>query len=309
MSSARIVGIIVSGTALLMLSFVLLMSGASRAESVTGTWTSTTYGQGYTDSTYPADYFYDAKLVLNSGGSGTFTLKCTAVQDVQPGWEAAYDMVGQSQTVNVDYVVYGSSVTITVHDPYGGSFDLPVTLIGNRLSGSGQYTDQYYTVNSWTMDLTKGGGSSTLGIGGLGGVAGAAALGGFLVGFAASLLPPPRYMGGSIMPPPNAQLGTPYAPSQSLVLNHKISSMANQQPGGVTRPLPDVPRMRMQFDPIQFPNVEMGKTSVVQPTNVNPTDVLSKRACPNCGSTLMVTAGGWSCPFCNRAPPGGLDPQ
>ncbi len=311
MSYMRSVGLVISGGTLLFLSIALFLSGATNAESVSGTWTSTSYGQGYTDDTYPADYFYDAKLVLGVGGSGTFTLKCTDVQNVQPGWEAALDMIGKSQTVNVDYVVYGSSMTITVHDPYGGSFDLPVTVNGNRLSGSGSYTDQYYTVNSWTMDLTKGGGSgagiSGLGVGGLAGAAGAAAVGGFLIGFGVSLIPPPRFMGGSIMPQSNSPLGTPYAPSQSLVLNHQISSMANQPPGSATRPLPDVPRMRMQFDPIQFPNVEMGRTTVVQPTDVHPTDVLSKRSCPNCGSTLMATAGGWSCPFCNRAPPGGLD--
>lgn len=156
------------------------------------------------------------------------------------------------------------------------------------------------------MDVTRGGGSTSFGFSGIAGIAGAAAISGFLVGFAVSLLPPPRYMGGSVMPPSQTTLGTPYAPSQSLVLNHKMSSMADQ-PGGVTRPLPDVPRMRMQFDPIQPPNVEMGKTTEVRPTDVHQTDVLSKRTCPNCGSTLMVTAAGWSCPSCNRAPPGGLD--
>ncbi len=311
MSRARALGLLVSGTVLFAVSLLLFSSGVSTAEGVTGTWTSTVYGEGYTDSTYPADYYYDAELRLSAGGSGTFTLTCSDVLDVQPGWEAAYDMVGKTQTVNVDYVVFGYSVTITVYDPYGGSFDLTVTLNGNRLSGSGSYTDQYYTVNSWTMDLTKGGGSGSIGLGGAGalaGAAGAAALGGFVLGFGVSLLPPPRFMGGSIMPQSNSPLGTPYAPSQSVVLNHQLSSMANQPPGSATRPLPDVPRMQM-FEQMQFPNVEMGRQTVVQPTPIHQTDVLSKRTCPNCGSTLMVTAGGWSCPFCKRAPPGGLDPR
>ena len=306
MSRLARVGLVASGTISIMFCLMLVASGGSRADSVVGTWSSTTSGEGYFDHTYPADFYYDAKLTLNSGGSGSLWLKCTNVVVNQAGWESSLQMIGKSQTVSVNYIVYGSTVTLTIHDNYGGSYVLPVTLSGSRLSGSGQYTDSSYVVNSWTMDLTKGGGSSSLGLPGIGGIAGAAAIGGFLSGFAASLLPPPRSMGGSILPASKTALGTPYAPSQSLVLDHQTSSMANQ-PGGVTRPLPDVPRMRMGPGPIQFPNVEMGKPTEVRPTDLQPTDVLSKRTCPNCGSTLTVTAAGWSCPFCHRAPPGGLD--
>jgi hypothetical protein len=296
-----------SGTVFALLSLMLVSSGGSQAADVTGIYTSTISGEGYFDSTYPADFTYDAKLTLDPGGSGSLWLECTDVVVNVAGWEAALDAIGQSQTVDVDYTVLGSSVTLTIHDNYGGSYVLPVTLDGDRLSGSGQYTDISQVTNSWQMDVTRGGGGSTsLGFSGIAGIAGAVAIGGFLVGFAVSSLPPPRYMGGSIMPPSQTTLGTPYAPSQSLVLDHRMSSMANQ-PGGVTRPLSDVPRMRMQFDPIQFQNVEMGKATDVRPTEVHRTDVLSKRTCPNCGSTLMVTAAGWSCPSCNRAPPGGLD--
>jgi hypothetical protein len=159
------------------------------------------------------------------------------------------------------------------------------------------------------LDVTKSGGGSTAGAPNVGGLAGAAGIGGFLAGFGASILPPPRYMGGSIMRPSKSPLGTPYAPSQSVVLNHQISSMANQNNLGVTRPLPDVPRMQFGPVPIQFPNVQMGQPTVVQPTDIRQTDVLAKRFCPNCGSTLGYTAAGWGCPFCHRAPPGGLDPR
>jgi len=300
MSKGGCLGLLISATAFLLLSLMLVSSVGTEAAGVTGTYTSTTPGHGYFDSTYPADYTYDAKLTLNAGGSGSLWLKCTDVVVNQAGWEAAYDMLGRSQTVDVDYVVFGSTVTITIHDGYGGNYPLSVTSSGNRLSGSGSYTDISYVTNSWQMDVTKGGGGSTsLGLSGIAGIAGAAAIGGFLVGFAVSLLPPPRYMGGSIMPRSNSPLGTPYAPSQS------IGSMANQ-PGGVTRPLPDVPRMHM-FEPMQFPNVEMGRTTEIRPTEIHQTDVLSKRSCPNCGSTLMVTAAGWSCPFCNRPPRGGVE--
>jgi hypothetical protein len=301
---------LISATMFFLVSLMLVTSGGTVAAGVDGTYVSTVPNEGYFDHTYPADYTYDARLTLRAGGSGSLWLKCTDVVVNAAGWEAAYDMLGQSQTVDVDWISLGSSVTITINDNYGGHYPLQVTLNGNRLSGSGSYTDISYSTNSWTMDVTKGGGGSvSLGLSGIAGLAGAAALGGFLVGFAVSLLPPPRKMGGSIMAPNRSPLGTPYAPSQSVVLNHNLSSMANQQyPGGVTRPLPDVPRMRM-VDPIQFPNVQMGTPTTVLPNEVHPTDVLSKRSCPNCGSTLMVTAAGWSCPFCNRAPPGGLDPQ
>jgi len=307
MSERMRLGLLISGISVILLSLLLFISGATIAEDVTGEWRSTISGQGYTDSTYPADFTYDAKLTLNVGGSGSLWLKCTDVDINVAGWESALDAIGKSQTVSVDYTVFGSSVTLTIHDNYGGSYVLRVTVSGNRMTGSGSYVDISYTTNSWTMDLTKDGGLGSIGTPGIGGLATGLAIGGFLVGFAVSIIPPPRFMGGSIMPPSQTTLGTPYAPSQSLVLNHQISSMANQQPGGVTRPLPEPPRMRMQFEPIQFQNVEMGKTNEVRPTGIHQTDVLSKRSCPNCGSTLIATAAGWSCPFCNRAPPGGVD--
>jgi len=306
-SSARSLGLMISGTALIALSLMLLTSSLSYAESVEGTWRSTTPGQGYTDSTWPGDFVFDAILTLKQYGGSSLWLECTDVTVKQQGW-GVEDKLGMTQTVDVDYVVFGSSVTITIYDPYGGEYDLAVTVSGNRMTGSGTYIDIGGTSNSWTMDLTKSGGSGTMSMPGLGGAAGAAALGGFVAGFGASLLPPPRNMGGSIMRPSNSPLGTPYAPSQSLVLNHMTSSMANQRPGGVTRPLPDPPRMQM-FEPMQTPNVQMGQTTQIGPTEIHQTNVLAKRFCPNCGSTLMTTAAGWSCPFCNRAPPGGLDPQ
>jgi hypothetical protein len=306
MSRNWCLGLVVTGAILILLTFVFVACGSARAEDVTGTWTSTVAGEGYFDSTYPADFHYDATLTLNVGGSGSIRLTCSDVDINQPGWESALDGIGKVSTYSLGYTVFGSSVTLKINDGMGGTISLAVTVTGNRMTGSGSYTDRSYVTNSWEMDLTRGGGgSASIGLPGLGGIASAAAIGGFLVGFIVSFLPPPRYMGGSILPQSQTALGTPYAPSQSVVLDHRLSSIANQ-PGGVTRPLPDVPRMRMQFDPIQFPNVEMGRTTDVRPTDVHPTDVLSKRACPNCGSTLIVTAGGWSCPFCNRAPPGGL---
>lgn len=305
MSRRMCMALIVPGLILIAMSFMLIASGGARAEDPTGVWTSTIPGEGYVDDTFPATFHYDAKLTLWPGGSGEFWAKCSNVNINQPGWESALDGIGKISTYSIGYDVFGPSVTLHIPNGQGGTYDLTVTVSGGKMTGSGSYQDVYYVTNSWTMDLTKGGGAGSVGLPGFAGIAGAAALGGFLVGFPVSLLPPPRFMGGSIMPPQQTVLGTPYAPSQSVVINHQLSSMANQ-PGGVTRPLPDVPRMRMQFDPIQFPNVEMGRTTDVRPTDVHPTDVLSKRACPGCGTTLIFTAGGWSCPFCNVAPPGGL---
>jgi hypothetical protein len=304
-------GLMIAGTTLMLLSLMIIVSTGTNAAGVPGTYTSTTPNQGYTDDTYPAKFIYDAKLTLTAGGSGSFWLKCTNVIVHQSGWVNPSDVIGKSQTVSVDYTVSGSSVTVTVQAGTF-SFDMQLTASGNRLSGSGSYTDPSYVTNSWTLDVTKsgssgGGGGSAAGAPNVGGLAGAAGIGGFLAGFGASILPPPRYMGGSIMRPSKSPLGTPYAPSQSVVINHQLSSMANQ--GNVTRPLPDVPRMQFGPGPIQFPNVQMGQPTVVQPTDIPPTDVLAKRFCPNCGSTLSYTAAGWGCQGCQRAPPGGLDPR
>ena len=300
MSRRGRLALVIPSMSLIVLSFMLISSGGTRADTVSGTWTSTVAGNGYFDHTWPADFYYDGKLTLNSG-TGSFKLTCTRVVINQPGWEAALEGVGQITTVGVDYTVLGSSVALRVHGTDGRFYTFALTVSGGRMTGSGQYTDGSGTVNSWTMDLTRGGGGTSLGaLPNLTGIAAAASIGGFLAGFAVSLLPPPRYMGGSIMPPSRTTLGTPYAPSQSI-------GSFRDQTGGVTRPLPDVPRMRMQTD-IQFPNVVMGTPTEIKPTDIRPTDTLKKRFCQFCGSPLIVTAGGWSCPGCNRAPPGGLDP-
>lgn len=301
-------GLMIAGTTLMLLSLMIFISVGTNAAGVPGTYTSTTLNQGYTSDTYPAKFIYDARLTLDASGTGSFWLKYTNVIVHQPGWVSPADLIGVEDSATVRYAVLGSTVTVTVLASTF-SFDMRLTLSGNRLTGSGSYTDPSSTINSWTMDVTKGGGSgaSAAGVPAVGGLAAAAGIGGFLAGFGASILPPPRYMGGSIMRPPASPLGTPYAPSQSVVINHHLSSIVDQNNLGVTRPLPDVPKMPFGPGLIQFPNVQMGQPTVVQPTDIRPTDVLSKRFCPNCGSTLSYTAAGWGCPFCHRAPPGGVD--
>lgn len=298
MSRGGRLAFVIPGMSLIVLSFMLIASGGTRADTVSGTWTSTTPGHGYFDHTWPADFYYDGKLTLDSG-TGSFKLTCTNVVINQPGWESALSGIGMITNVGVDYTVLGSSVSLRVHGTDGRFYTFALTVSGGRMTGSGQYTDTSGIVNSWTLDLTRGGGGTSVGaLPNLAAYAAPIAIGGFLVGFAVSLLPPPHYMGGSIMPPSKTTLGTPYAPSQSI-------ASFRDQTGGVTRPLPDVPRMRMQTD-IQFPNVVMGTPTEIKPTDIHPTDTLKKRFCQFCGSPLMVTAGGWSC-SCKRAPPGGLD--
>jgi hypothetical protein len=299
MSRGGRLAFVIPGMSLIVLSFMLIASGGTRADTVGGTWTSTTPGHGYFDHTWPADFYYDGKLTLDSG-TGSFKLTCTNVVINQPGWESALSGIGMITNVGVDYTVLGSSVSLRVHGTDGRFYTFALTVSGGRMTGSGQYTDTSGIVNSWTLDLTRGGGGTSVGaLPNLAAYAAPIAIGGFLVGFAVSLLPPPHYMGGSIMPPSKTTLGTPYAPSQSI-------ASFRDQTGGVTRPLPDVPRMRMQTD-IQFPNVVMGTPTEIKPTDIHPTDTLKKRFCQFCGSPLMVTAEGWSC-SCGRAPPGGLDP-
>ena len=299
-------GLMIAGTTLMLLSLMIIVSTGTKAAGVPGIYTSTTPDQGYTDDTYPAKFIYDARLTLDASGTGSFWLEYTNVIVHQPGWVNPADLIGVEDSANVRYTVLGSTVTVTVLASTF-SFDMRLTLSGNRLTGSGSYADPSSTTNSWTLDVTKGGGSgaSAAGVPAIGGLAAAAGIGGALAAFGASIFPPPRYMGGSIMRPPASPLGTPYAPSQSVVINHQLSSMANQ--GNVTRPLPDVPRMQFGPGPIQFPNVQMGQPTVVQPTHIRPTDVQAKRFCPNCGSTLSYTAAGWGCQRCHRAPPGGVD--
>ena len=307
MSKGKCYGLMFAGIAFL-LGIVLAASGPADAAGVTGTYRSTNAGEGATDATGAADFIYDATLTLTLGGGGSLTLKCTDIIEHIPGF-ADFSMIGKSQTESVQWTSSGSSVTVSVA---GTPLTFHLTLSGDRLTGTGSYVGGVSETNSWTMDVTKGG-SGGGGGGGGGGVAGwgtfgyaaglasAFTIGGGLAALSASMLPPPRFMGGSILPANNTVLGTPYAPSQSL------GSLGNQ--GQVTRPIPDVPKMRFPVGPIEFPNVQMGQQTVVQPTEVRPTDVLSKRFCPNCGAQLTASAAGWGCPFCHRAPPGGLDPQ
>ncbi len=306
MSKGKSLGLIIPGIALIMLG--LLLAGPAEAAGESGTYHSTVAGEGAIDQTGACDFIYDATLTLTAGGGGSLTLECTDIIENIPGW-ADYSKIGQSQTESVRWTASGSSVTVTV---VGTPLVFHLTFSGGRLTGTGSYVGQTSETNSWSMDVTKsggGGGGAGSGAGGLGwgtfgfaaGLASAFTIGGGLAALGASMLPPPRFMGGSILPANNSVLGTPYAPSQSL------GSMGNQ--GQVTRPLPDVPRMRFPVGPIQFPNVQMGQQTVVQPTEVRPTDVLSKRFCPNCGAQLTASAAGWGCPFCHNAPPGGLDPQ
>ncbi len=302
MSNVKGLGLLIPGIALLLFALVLASSGPAAAAGVTGTYESTYAGEGAIDETGACDFFYDATLTLNVGGGGSLTLECTDIIENIPGF-ADFSMIGKTQTAAVQWTVSGISVTVSV---VGTQLVFHLTQSGNRLAGAGSYVGGVGETNSWTMDVTKGGGGGGGGGAGFGdfgfaaGLSSAFAIGGGLAALSASMLPPPRFMGGSILPAQNTALGTPYAPSQS------VGSLRGQGP--TTRPLPDVPRMQFPAGPIQFPNVQMGEQTVISPHEIRQTDVLQKRFCPWCGAQLSFSAAGWGCPSCRRAPPGGLDP-
>ena len=69
MSKVGYLCLVTAGTAFVLMSLTLASSGGAMA-GVDGVYTSTVPDEGYFDSTYPADFTYDARLTLNAGGSG-----------------------------------------------------------------------------------------------------------------------------------------------------------------------------------------------------------------------------------------------
>ena len=145
-----------------LLAILVVLPDGARADDAGGTWTSRVTGEGYTDHTYPADFHWDVVMTLAQNGNslqGTSTNTCKKVVVNQPGWESAKSTEGAVDRENVRGTVAGSTVTLTIQ---GYSFRL--SLNGNNLKGNGQYTDNSGTVNTWTFDLVKSGGSELLGI-------------------------------------------------------------------------------------------------------------------------------------------------
>jgi hypothetical protein len=205
MSKGKYLALLIPGAALIMISFMLIASGGAQAAGVTGTWSTTPGADGYFDDTWPADFHYDAELTLYAGGTGRFVTTCTYVDNVKSGWESAYSMEDEVTDIDVTYTVSGSSVTLIM-----AGYTFPVTVSGDRMTGSGTYTDTSGTANHWTIDLTLSGGGGGGGSGSDFGLpdlsalaapaAGIAAAGG-IVGLAASLLPPPLSLQMPLQPP------------------------------------------------------------------------------------------------------------
>jgi len=200
--------LLIPGMALITISSMLFTSGSALALS--GTWHSTTTGEGYVDSTYPASFHWDVTLTLDPDGTGVWSGTCSRVTDVKSGWEEAYNQVGKSDpNTQCSYTVSGSTVYLTKN-----GITISLTQNGNRLFGSGEYYDAGSGTVSWTMDVTGGsgggggggGGGGELGLPGLGSPATAAAVGGLsaaaaVAGIAASLLPPARSLRMPLQPP------------------------------------------------------------------------------------------------------------
>ncbi|MCK4756894.1 MAG: hypothetical protein KAS67_00415 [Thermoplasmata archaeon] len=112
------------------------------AQDASGTWTSRIAGEGMIIETYYADYHYDVRLVLNQNGnavSGTIETTCSNVDINVAGWESALEAVGTSETSSVSGTVSGTSLTLVISGSEG-TLILSLTVIGDRMTGSGEYT-------------------------------------------------------------------------------------------------------------------------------------------------------------------------
>ncbi len=185
----RLASLILS-TFLLTMAVLILASSPASAQ-VVGTWSSTPGADGYFDDTWPADYHYDATLVLYGDGTGTFETYCTDVTNVQSGWEGAYGMLGKTTSISISYTESGSNVNLNL-----AGYPHSVSVSGGQMTGSGTYVDGSGSSNHWTIDLTFGGGGGSGSLGGLPSITGiaiAVAAAGGIFGTMASLVPPPSH--------------------------------------------------------------------------------------------------------------------
>jgi len=192
-------------TVLLSMSFLLSLSGAARAESVTGTWTSRVPGEGFVQDASPADWHYDVKLTISSGSSGTWWMKVTSVTNVKPGAESARQNVGNTFTYHITYTVSGSRFTMKMEGE-----TMQLTVSGGRMTGSGTTAMFDGTTVRWTVDLKGGSGELAVASIPVAGLAVAAAV----IGIGASLLPAPvaSPAGFRPMPPGRAPMAPSYQP-------------------------------------------------------------------------------------------------
>lgn len=251
------------GLALSVLSILIIASGSARAETVTGTWTSTVAGEGAFLDCDISDAYYDVTLTLNSGGSGTWRETCTRVENILPGFEdEVLATVGVTHTYNVQYTVSGSSVTLVMG---GGTYDLTVS--SGRMTGSGSILySQTGEVMYWTIDLKGGGLGLSSASAPIAGLAVAAAA----IGLGAAILPAPASATPGPLPlrPPEQSIGLPTQRPGVTTGNHMVPRDA---------PMQELP----QYYPADYP-YPLGTNAAMR--------------CPYCGQqTLSPYVTGWFC--------------
>lgn len=190
--------LIIVGAVFLFITVFLIatsfISENAKADSASGTWEGTC-----TDQTYVSIFYYDVVLRLTGGSSvsGTLELTCTDI-DASSGW-ADTSMIGTVQTAEVYGTMSGSSLTLDVYTS-GGTFTFYMTVSGDKMTGHSQYTGAAGETNTWTFDLSSGGGFgdffslSDLSV--FAAPSAAIALTGGVAGVAASFLPAPRGLMG-----------------------------------------------------------------------------------------------------------------
>jgi hypothetical protein len=285
-----------------------------KAESASGTWVGPV-----TDQTGAADFYYTATLSLSGESSvyGSLELECTDVYVKISGFEGSQSMIGTVTTADVDGTMSGSSLTLNVYSS-GGTFTFYLTVSGEKMTGGSQYTGAAGETNTWTFDLTKGGGGFGFDFGGVSdlsflmGPAAAIGLIGGSASLAASFLPAPRGLMGfrgrtrnrsprfnrpyvwrspppvaaPPPPPPPPPIGAPAARPAPLLPPAQTLVMPLQEDLGPTKGDFLVPwDAPMQCVPTENP-----------PGYPYPDGTNASMRCPYCGqTTLSPFTTGWFC--------------
>lgn len=304
---------------------VSLTCNIAKAESASGTWTGSC-----TDQTGAADFYYTATLTLSGGSSvsGTLELYCTDVNVKISGFEDSRNMIGTTTTAQVDGTMLGSSLTLNVYSS-GGTFTFYLTVSGGKMTGGSQYTGAASETNTWTFDLTSGGGGLFSGFGGFdfgmpdltflippATVIGAA---GGIVGLSASFLPAPsgmrnmRSIKGRTRSRPSPHHPNP--PVTHIPLPYH--NVPRPQPKKTPKPEP-TPVRQPQPPPLLNPALALAMPTIPDPRNGNslvpwdapmqcpsgadppdypyPKGTNASMRCPYCGcTTLSPFNSGWFC--------------
>lgn len=315
--------LVLVGIVFMFVSFFLfaisLASENVKAESAAGTWTGSAV-----DSTDAADYYYSVTLTLSGGSSvsGTMELTCTGVNEKMAGWVDP-SIINSVTRATVQGTMEGSSLTLHVTDEYGCTFTFTMTVSGGKMSGGGHYTGGAGETDSWTFDLTGGGGGGFSAS--IGAPAAAIAFVGGAVGLAAAS---PHIVRGAVQKTQSSYYpqGKPTTPRPDR--HTPFSATGRTRPRSDPRipfnarhpqqsPIPQPPPSENPFQtltmPLQPPNTTVGAHQVPWdapnqcPANRNPNGYPYGRGtsatmrCPYCGlNTLSPFTTGWFCtnPHC-----------